>query len=145
MDKYLDFVIEPIIINNCLTGYAKTFDQSSLSKVSFDLEREVIEMDEFEELVNRAKSFLTNQTMIQKVFSDVAIELTDSAYSQNNYTPNEKDYKALESELVVSKINFYEEDLVFELFANNNYPDMIIYCQIDFNYGIIEISLGNKG
>ncbi|WP_449399265.1 hypothetical protein [Chryseobacterium wanjuense] len=70
----------------------------------------------------------------------MAKELTDSAYTDSDYKPTEKDYKDLEEELTLTDVRFFPDDVISLVFkAKKEYPDMDIYCQIDHEFQVEDL------
>lgn len=114
--------------------------------VEFDLEEDDPAMDDFSELISASETWIKKltQNKLDDLKRKMAIELTDSAYIDSDYKPNQQDYDGLAEELTLISMRFFQDSgfsLVFQ--AKKEYPDMLIWCQIDEDMEIDDLIVGN--
>ncbi|MDG1331781.1 MAG: hypothetical protein P8P74_05595 [Crocinitomicaceae bacterium] len=110
-----------------------------------ELEKEVADVNDFTQIVESYKDFLADLRSgerLEYTLAHISKEITDASYSQSDYTPITEDYEKLKNDFRIVKINFYQEDLVFELTANETFKDMTIFCQIDRNWEVEDVNVG---
>ena len=131
------------LTNNCLEGFLflPVFDWKV--KVTLNFEEETPSLEKMKFFFIKSENRLTqlNKFLMQKLFSDISRELTDSSYSQSDYLPQKEDYTKLEKDLMIIQINFFEEDMVMILDSKEIYPNMKIYCQLDDDLEIIDLNI----
>lgn len=114
--------------------------------VEFDLEEDDPVMDDFSELISASETWIKKltQNKLDDLKRKMAIELTDSAYMDSDYKPNQQDYDGLAKELTLISMRFFQDpcySLVFQ--AKKEYPDMLIWCQVDEDLEIDDLIVGN--
>lgn len=114
--------------------------------VEFDLEEDDPVMDDFSGLISASETWIEKltQNKLDDLKRKMSIELTDSAYMGSDYKPNQQDYDGLAEELTLIKMRFFQDSgfsLVFQ--AKKEYPDMLIWCQIDEDLEIEDLIVGN--
>lgn len=118
--------------------------------VEFDLGEEEEDddpaMEDFSELISASETWVEELTQdkLDDLKRKMAIELTDSAYTGSGYKPGQQDYDGLAAELTLICIRFFPDasfSLVFQ--AKKEYPDMLIWCQIDEDLEIEDLEVGN--
>ncbi|SEW47891.1 hypothetical protein SAMN05421841_3654 [Chryseobacterium wanjuense] len=136
MDKFKNLKLEDDVVTGKYNYYDGEVD------VEFDLEEDDTEMDDFSELISDANNWIENLTQenLNELKTKIAKELTDSAYSDSDYKPTEKDYKDLENELTLTDVRFFPDQVISLVFkAKKEYPDMDIYCQIDNEFQVEDL------
>lgn len=114
--------------------------------VEFDLEEDDPVMEDFSELISTSEVWIEKLTQdkLDELKRKMGIELTDSAYMGSDYKPNQQDYDGLTEELTLISMRFFQDSsfsLVFQ--AKKEYPDMLIWCQIDEDMEIEDLIVGN--
>lgn len=113
--------------------------------VEFDLEEDDPVMEDFSGLISASETWIEKltQNKLDDLKRKMSIELTDSAYMGTDYKPNQQDYDGLAEELTLIKMRFFQDSgfsLVFQ--AKKEYPDMLIWCQIDEDLEIEDLIVG---
>lgn len=129
MSKFQNLKLE----DNILEGIYVYGDNKKI-KTEFHLEDDDLKFEDFSELISEAEIFAVkiNEDSLTNLKSKISVELTDSAYSDSNYSPTKEDCDTLQDELILRTIRFFPDSAVSFIFeAKNNYPDMLIYCQVD--------------
>lgn len=114
--------------------------------VEFDLEEDDPVMEDVSELIAASETWMEKLTQdkLDDLKGKMSIELTDSAYMGSDYKPYQQDYDGLAKELTLISIRFFQDSsfsLVFQ--AKKEYPDMLIWCQIDEDLEIEDLIVGN--
>lgn len=114
--------------------------------VEFDLEEDDPVMEDFSGLISTSEVWIEKLTQdkLDELKRKMGIELTDSAYMGSDYKPNQQDYDGLTEELTLISMRFFQDSsfsLVFQ--AKKEYPDMLIWCQIDEDLEIEDLIVGN--
>lgn len=114
--------------------------------VEFDLEEDDPAMEDFSGLISASETWIgkLTQDKLDELKQKMGIELTDSAYMGSDYKPNQQDYDGLTEELTLISVRFFQDSsfsLVFQ--AKKEYPDMLIWCQIDEDLEIEDLIVGN--
>ncbi len=114
--------------------------------VEFDLEEDDPVMEDFSGLISASETWIEKLTQdkLDELKRKMGIELTDSAYMGSDYKPNQQDYDGLTEELTLISMRFFQDSsfsLVFQ--AKKEYPDMLIWCQIDEDLEIEDLIVGN--
>ncbi len=136
MDKFKNLKLEDDVV----TGKYDFYDREV--NVEFDLEEDEAEMEDFSELISDADGWIENfsQEKLSQLKTEIAKELTDSAYTDSDYKPTEEDYKNLQEELTLTDIRFFPDEVISLVFkAKKEYPDMDIYCQIDKEFQVEDL------
>lgn len=110
--------------------------------VVFDLEADNAEYDDFSELMAASNEWLNNLSAakLDELKMQMAVELTDAAYEESDYTPDTPDYKGLQQDLTIMQIRFYPDDIIsLVIYAEKEYPEMLIYCQISTDLEIEDL------
>ncbi|NML59202.1 hypothetical protein [Chryseobacterium cheonjiense] len=110
--------------------------------VEFDLEEDDLTMEDFSELIKDSENWIESfsNENLNTLKSEIAKELTDSAYAGLSHKVSEEDYKNLEAELMLKEIHFFPEEVIsLILEAKKEYPDMDIYCQINKQFEIEDL------
>ena len=143
MENNLSIIQKPILENNCLVGFMLISDIKQPFKVSFDLEREVLDINEFEPFVKDSYVFVKKITRITilELLRNIAKDLVDSSYDQSDYLPVSEDYLDLENDMNIVQLNFYKDDIVIDILSQKKFPDMKIYCQVDHDLAIIDLGI----
>lgn len=136
-------LVKSTIENHVLTGKLIDIESSQLiAKVKFDNQNQSSDYSEIIEKYQKAIQSLSKKNLLN-LANQISIELTESAYSQLDSQPNDEDYKNLKDDLILKYIFFYKEDGIVAVFhSDTEYPNMNIYCQIDDNANLIDISVG---
>ena len=115
----------------------------SYVKLKFDEEVATSKTSMIESLLNKVSQFIVslNTYNYKKILNELALEITDASYSQSDYNPNTQDYVDLISDFRLKQITFYIEEIVLLFEAKDNFPDMNIFCQIDENLEIQDVSV----
>lgn len=114
--------------------------------VEFDLEEDDPVMEDFSGLISASETWMEKLTQdkLDDLKRKMSIELTDSAYMGSDYKPNQQDYDGLTGELTLISMRFFQDSsfsLVFQ--AKKEYPDMLIWCQVDEDLEIEDLIVGN--
>lgn len=133
------------LVENDLKGYVTLPFLQHQADAVLSMERKVDTTEEYAELIENANTFLENMSKdsYDAILHEMAIELTESAYSQGGYRPSEADVSNLEKELVLIALNFDADSILLVFGASQNYPDMHIYCQVDQEGNIEDISVAD--
>lgn len=141
MNKFENLAIEDDILKG-------TYDSPVTGKITveFDLEEEDPVMKNFSGLISASQSWIgeLTQEKLNELKRKMSLELTDSAYAGSGYKPGQQDYDGLAAELTLVSILFFQDaafSLVFQ--AKKEYPDMLIWCQIDEDLEIEDLVAGN--
>lgn len=116
----------------------------SYVKLKFDEEVAASKTSIIESLLNKVSQFIISLNNIddyKKILNELALEITDASYSQSDYNPNTQDYVDLVSDFRLKQITFYIEEIALLFEAKNNFPDMIIFCQIDEYLDIQDVNV----
>lgn len=133
------------LAENDLKGYVRFPFLQHRADAVLSMEKEVETAEEYSELIANVNTFLESlsEDAYNTILHELAVELTESAYSQGGYLFSEADVANLEKELVLIALNFDVDTIVLVFGAPQNYPDMHIYCQIDQECNIEDISVAN--
>jgi hypothetical protein len=129
------------LTKNQLRGYYAIFPNEK-TPIFFDIEESKPSFDDFTGIVEFANKTLANlsETTFTKIRKEVAKELTSAAYSQASYSPTSEDELNLEIQLYLRRISFYPNNIISMVFeAKNEYPDMLIYCQLNEDFEIEDV------
>lgn len=131
------------LVDNDLEGYTTLAFLQQQAEVILSLEKEIETVDEYAGLIEDANAFLERlgNGAYETIRHEMAVELTESAYGQGDYTPSEADVSDLEKELILDAVHFYEGSTVLIFHAPENYPDMQICCQVDDEGDIEDVSV----
>ena len=128
--------------NNQLNGNLLLPLSKEKIAVNYNLESDNVTKDDYLPLVSKSKTLINELNVnIKSIEKEIAKELTDSAYEQSDFTPQHDEYEKLENELEIYQLNFYNEYFVIVFKAESNYPEMKIYCQLNDNMEIIDLSV----
>ncbi len=141
------------LINEQLSGfeilYGKLMGNYSISvnehiPVIFDIEKINAKIEDFSELLDdaaRSLNELTEKTL-DNLKTNIAVELTDAAYSEYINNTKAKDYLDLKAQLKLRNIIFYFDNVISMIFeAKEEFPDMLIYCQVDQSFYIEDLAV----
>lgn len=112
--------------------------------VIFDIEKSHAKIEDFSELLDKAVSSLNALTekTIDHLKTNIAVELTDVAYSETVHHTKAKDDTDLKSQLKLKTINFYLDHVISMIFeAKEEYPDRLIYCQVGQSFDIEDLAV----
>lgn len=77
---------------------------------------------------------------LEAIEADVVTELTDSAFQDEEREIEEEDYRKLAGDMNLTGVNVFTDGTVtLDYEAPRQYPDMMIYVQLDEDYGIEEL------
>lgn len=146
MNDKFEFIENPIISDYILEGYTSILKDKHKVKVTLDIEEEASNFEDFKSLakVSGSRISLLNNKTFEKLKDEISNEITQSSYSQSDYSPKDEDYNNLKNELQVDQINFYEEDFMLIFLAKNNFPDSKIFCQVNDDFEIENIEVINN-
>lgn len=116
-------------------------------QVGFDREAEAAKLDDYSALIAEAEKRMAwfGMPVLEKLKEEMSTALTDSAYEGTGYQPLEQDYTALKQELQLRTIRFFPEGItVLELEAPGQYPDMLVYCQVDAQFEMEEVTVAAR-
>jgi len=112
--------------------------------VILDVEASDPAIDDFSDLLSKAASWLdalTEETL-DRLKTGIAVELTDAAYPASDADIRAKACADLKAELKLEEIVFYLDDVTSMVFAaRNEYPDMLIHCQVDQRVAIEDLAV----
>lgn len=141
MNKFENLAIEDDILKG-------TYDSPVTGRITveLDLEEEDTVMENFSGLISASETWIgrLTQEKLDELKRKMSLELTDSAYAGSSYKPGQQDYDGLAAELTLLSIHFFQDDafsLVFQ--AKKEYPDMLIWCQIDEDLEIEDLVVDN--
>jgi len=141
MNKFKNLAIEEDILKG-------TYDSPVTGRITveFDLEEEDNVMENFSGLISASETWIgkLTQEKLDDLKRKMSLELTDSAYAGSDYKPGQQDYDGLAAELTLLSIQFFQDaafSLVFQ--AKKEYPDMLIWCQIDEDLEIEDLVVDN--
>jgi hypothetical protein len=110
--------------------------------VEFDIEDSYTQIEDFTEMISDSEKWIrkfSNETL-GELKSKISKDLIDSAYTDSNYQPVEKDYKNLEKQMKLTEIRFLPDTVISLVFkAKKEYPDKEIYCQISEKFEIEDL------
>lgn len=140
MNKFENLKIEDEVLkgtcNSPITGNIE---------VEFDLEEDGAAMEDFSELISASETWIGKLTKekLDELKRKMSLELTDSAYTGSGYKPGQQDYDGLAAELTLVSIRFFQDaySLVFQ--AKKEYPDMLIWCQVDEDMEMEDLMVDN--
>ena len=139
----MDIFNDLSIVEHRLLGKYDFLAQGQLD-VEFDLEMENPQIQDFRSLLNSAAEFLkgfTESKFIQ-LKSDICKQLTDAAYAESAAVCMQDEVQSLERQLTIYTICFFMEDVISLIFkAEQDYPDLHIYCQINAQFEIEDLML----
>lgn len=145
MNKFENLAIEDEILKG-------TYDSPVTGKITveFDLEEDdPVEdpvMENFSGLISASETWIgkLTQDKLDDLKRKISLELTYSAYAGSGYEPGQQDYDRLAAELTLISIHFFQDasfSLVFQ--AKKEYPDMLIWCQINEDLEIDDLMVDN--
>lgn len=77
---------------------------------------------------------------LEAIEEEVVRELTDSAFAEEEREIEEEDYRKLAGDMELIGIAVFTDGVVtLEFIAENNYPDLVIYVQLDDDYGVDDL------
>jgi len=131
------------IDNNLLLGtiFSPSLDQSF--PIEIDLEETSTHPSDFDALTNelqRLISYLTPANL-KAMEAAIAKEITESAYEQTEYVPDEDDFASVANDLKLVKIITFPEGFVFDYTAEINYPDNQIKIQLYTEFNIEDVGI----
>jgi hypothetical protein len=143
MNQKFNFIKNPKVENNILSGNSKLSAYENDIIVTFDIEDETNDINDFLEIVTIAKNFIDtlNKDGLSEIYAEVSKQITEASYSQSDYEPNEEDFTELRNDIKINQINFYEDDAVIILHAENVFKGMEITCQIDYDFEIDDVTI----
>lgn len=101
-----------------------------------------VEQDEMRAVSERELGRLTAE-VLDRIDGEVVRELTDSAYEGTGHDVTEADYASLAAELELQGVIVSADAtlmLVYE--APTEYPDLVVYCQLDEELAVEDLSVG---
>ncbi|QXU41130.1 hypothetical protein [Pedobacter sp. D749] len=141
------------LINKHLSGFeildGKLIGNYSISinehiPIIFDAEKSNAKIEDFSELLDEAGRLVNQLTemTLDNLKMNIAVELTDAAYSESVNNTRAKDYSDLKAQLKLKNIIFYLDNVISMIFeAKEEYPDMFIYCQVDQGFDIEDLAV----
>ena len=141
------------LINEHLSGFeildGKLIGNYSISineqiPVIIDIEKSDANIEDFSKLLNEVTSLLNELTekTLDNLKTNIAIELTDAAYSESVNNKRAKHHLDLKSQLKLKNIIFYLYNVISMIFeAKEDYPDLLIYCQVDQSFDIEDLTV----
>ena len=67
-------------------------------------------------------------------------ELTESAFEQSERDVEEEDYRKLAGDMELTGVTVFTDGVVtLEYAAENNYPDLVIYVQLDPDFAVEDL------
>lgn len=111
--------------------------------VLFAVDDEPVEPAEMRSIAERALSRPTADDL-SRIDADVVRELTDSAYEGTGQEVTTDDYDVLARELELQGVIVSADaTLVLVYEAPTQYPDMVVYCQLDEQLAIDDLSVAD--
>lgn len=91
------------------------------------------------ELADDALDGLSGEKL-ESIEEDVVRELTESAFEQSERDVEEEDYRKLAGDMELTGVTVFTDGVVtLEYLAENEYPDLVIYIQLDDEYQIEDL------
>lgn len=115
--------------------------------VILDIEASNPDIADFSDLLGDAAGSLNALTAetLDHLKTSISVELTDAAYPESQADMKAKAYADLQAELTLKEIAFYLDDVISMIFeAKNEYPDMLIHCQVDPQFAIEDLALHTR-
>lgn len=115
--------------------------------VLFAVDDEPVDQAEMRDIAERALNRPTADDL-SRIDGEVVRELTDSAYEGTGHVVAAEDYALLARELELQGVIVSPDaTLVLIYEAASQYPDMVIYCQLDEQLAIDDLSVaeGDEG
>ncbi|MFB6610746.1 hypothetical protein ACFCVO_10525 [Agromyces sp. NPDC056379] len=111
--------------------------------VLFAVEDEPVDPAEMRSIAEQALSRPTADDL-SRIDADVVRELTDSAYEGTGHEVTADDYDVLARELELQGVIVSADaTLVLVYEAPTQYPDMVVYCQLDEQLAIDDLSVAD--
>ncbi|WP_346320882.1 hypothetical protein [Chitinophaga sp. YIM B06452] len=113
--------------------------------VEFDLEEDGAVMEDYSELISASETWIGKLTKekLDELKRNMSLELTDSAYTGSGYKPGQQDYDGLAAELTLVSIRFFQDAFSLVFKAKKEYPDMLIWCQVDEDMEMEDLMVDN--
>lgn len=144
MNENLDFIRNCVIEDNTLKGTVSIRNIEPIA-VSYNLERDedVENIEDFSLLIAESKRLIEglDAKEIERLFTEISTELTDSAYSQSEFQPAEAEYSELQDDLKICRIDFYQDGAMIVLKSEKCFKDMEIFCQINHDLEIEDLTV----
>ena len=115
--------------------------------VAFDPENETaLVIEDFRALLKLSKQLVQRltQTRFETIKTEIAREVTDAAFGQSAHAAARADYAQLEHDLAIVEVRFFEGGAVIEFRAARGLPDSRVFCQIDDEAEIEDLSIETK-
>ena len=91
------------------------------------------------ELADDALDGLSGEKL-ESIEEDVVRELTESAFEQSERDVEEEDYRKLAGDMELTGVTVFTDGVVtLEYAAENNYPDLVIYVQLDPDFAVEDL------
>lgn len=131
------------IVDGQLIG-SYTLSANEHVPVILDIDASNPELDDFSDLLSDAESSLNalSEETLDHLKTSISVELTDAAYPESQADMKTKAYADLQAELTLKEIVFYLDDVISMVFeAKKEYPEMVIYCQVDQRFAIEDLAV----
>lgn len=77
---------------------------------------------------------------LESIEEEVVRDLTDSAFEQEERDVEEEDYRKLAGDMELIGVTVFTDGIVtLEYLAENSYPDLVIYVQLDPDFAVEDL------
>nr|WP_199002148.1 hypothetical protein [Flavobacterium sp. ASV13] len=135
-------ISSPLVSEGKLYGKFTFGNQKIDGEIDFDFEKdEKSVLEKYVTDVSNILKTLEKNNFIESIKVQITKEITNSAFTQSDYQPNEKDYLELKKDLELTKIVYFIEGYSLEFKAKKICKDSIINVQCSLENNAEEITI----
>jgi hypothetical protein len=141
--KYSKYILQAHIEENILKGKILLAGSEKLVSIEIDPENGGASTGDFNEMAAAAKKLATylSPKKLNEITSSVSLEITDSAYEQDDHQPSTEETDVLTKELSLVKITVFPEGFMLHYHAEKTFPGSEINVQLDTDFSIDDIAI----
>lgn len=135
------------MIDNVAVVDGVLLGRASLSGTTFDVrcdpeaeDGEIVDLDVLRQQAETSLARLAEGRM-RTLIHDLVREVTDAAYEQSDHAPSDKDYRELERDLRLQRLDCYVDGAVLLFGAETVFPDMEVACQVGIELDIEDVAV----